>query len=86
MIFYATFGVQYSEDPHPTLPAEYVNPNGVMKVIAPDMSTARALVSAATGNAYAFLYPWPDVATEEEAKMKRYYPDGVNATLSLTLE
>lgn len=82
--FYATFGVQYSEVPHPVLPPELCNPNGVMAVIAPDMERARAMVSAATDNAYAFLYPWPEPGSAEQAKMEHYYPVGVTSTLAIT--
>lgn len=81
--FYATFGVQYAHDPHPVLPPEFCNPDGVMEVIAPDMERARALVSAATDNAYAFLYPWPEPDSPEAAKMEHYYPDGVTCTLAV---
>lgn len=81
--FYATFGVQYREVKHPTLPPEFCNPDGVMEVIAPDMETARAMVSAATGNAYAFLYPWPEPGSPEVAKMEYYFPDGVTCTLDV---
>ena len=83
MRFYATFGVQYSHDSHPVLPPEFCNPNGVMEVIAPDMKRARAMVSAATDNAYAFLYPWPEPGSSEAAKMEFYYPAGVTCTLAV---
>lgn len=79
--FYATFGVKYAHDPHPILPPEFCNPDGVMAVIAPSMDIARAMVSAATGNAYAFLYEWPENGSPGIAKMEHYYPAGVTCTL-----
>lgn len=81
--FYATFGVKYAREPHPTLPPEHCNPDGVMEVIAPDMDIARAMVSAATNNAYCFLHPWPENGSPEIAKMEYYFPAGVNCTLSV---
>lgn len=81
--FYATFGVQYREELHPTLPPEYCNPDGVMLVLAPNMDIARRMVSAVTDNAYAFLHPWPEPWSEEHANMDRYFPVGVTCTLSI---
>ena len=79
--FYATFGVKYAHEAHPTLPSEFAHPDGVMAVIAPNMDIARAMVSAATGNAYCFLHPWPENGTPEIAKMEHFFPAGVNCTL-----
>lgn len=81
--FYVTFGVQYREVEHPTLPPEFCNPDGVMEVIASDVERARLLVSAATDNAYAFLYPWPEPGSPGIAQMEHYYPLGVTCTLAV---
>lgn len=87
MRFYVTFGVQYSQDPHPVLPKEVVNPNGYLVIEGEgiEIGTARALASALTDNAYAFIYPWPEPGSEEDSKMRHYYPDGANATLAFTV-
>jgi hypothetical protein len=62
-----TFGFRYAREPHPTFPA--ADPNGWLTVMAPDEETARALVVARIGRAWAFMYP-------AERMSESYYPRG----------
>lgn len=81
--YYATFGVKYAREEHPTLPENMADPDGVMKVIAPTEALARLMVYGVTNNSYCFLVPWPDPGSEEEAQMNKWFPKGVTSTLSL---
>lgn len=81
-VFYMTFGVDYLTEPHPTLPAWMTNPNGVIKIIAPTIDMALRIADGLTsvdGAAhYSSVYEWDD------ARVARFYKDGVNATITIT--
>lgn len=67
-----TFGVQYAYTPHPTL-GTVVHPDGYLEVRGLNMETARQVVAALTGGAYAFAY---DAEEFRASGSERHYPRG----------
>jgi hypothetical protein len=85
---YATFGVQYAREPHPTLPVHIADPEKVIEIWAPSREVARRLITGltmtsldSTGNpvsaAYSALNDWPRTLAEE-GQMAHYFPGGVS--------
>ena len=66
--FMATFGVQYATKPHPS--GMDANPNGYVRIKAPNMRLATEAMQAVYGIHYAFIYP-------EDNFQEDYHPDGV---------
>lgn len=65
--FMGTFGVQYATVPHPS--GLDANPDGYVRIEAPDYDVAVEAMQAVYGIEYAFIYP------EEDFKFE-YHPDG----------
>lgn len=72
MKFYMTVGVQYAREPHP----QGLHPDGWVEVEAHDWMAARAIVIAAFGQVWSFLYEERDF-TDRDTWHKR----GRQATL-----
>lgn len=53
--FMATFGVQYSREPHPS--GKFVNPDGYVLIFAETYDEAVSLMQAEYGISYAFVTP-----------------------------
>lgn len=54
-VHYATFGLKYAQEPHPTL--GLADPNSSIRLEGFNAETARAIVWAVTGGMFAFMYP-----------------------------
>jgi hypothetical protein len=90
--YYATFGLKYRTEPHPTLPPFAANPDGVIVIDAPDYETARRLITGLTltmdGDTptahYSDIYPWPQTPAEQ-ARFDAFYSKGEQARLTFTI-
>lgn len=71
--FHASFGVQYAQEQHPTIPRAH--PRTFLEVVAPDYSIAHALAMTVTGGAFAFLH---EEGQEGECA---HHPNGLAARL-----
>jgi len=72
--FMATFGVQYKTVPHPS--GLDANPDGYVRIEAPNYDLAVEAMQAVYGVEYAFIYREEDFAYE-------YHPDGVINEISV---
>jgi hypothetical protein len=79
--FYATFGVKYSSEPHPTLPRTVAHPDKVIEIYAPSEEIAQRIIIGLTlvdrVACFSAIKRWP-ATLEGEAEMARYFPLGVS--------
>lgn len=75
-VHYFTVGVMYAQEEHPTL-GKLAHPDGWIEVHGVDGETARSLVNALVGRAWAFQYT-------AETINKRFHPNGAFLTISVT--
>ncbi len=56
-LYYVTFGVQYRQEEHPTMPG--VDPDGYFTIEAPNATIARRIANALFDQHWAFMYHEP---------------------------
>lgn len=74
-----TFGVQYADEPHPS-GYEWVHPDGVVLIEAPNEPAARQIMVAYFGTAWSSSYPF------DRAELLKRFPRGILAVVRLRMQ